>query len=242
MSDPSQAPAVGKPVIIEVAEGFLGLSKPAGLHVFGPDSLAAWLIGQRPDLARVGPADEPAIAHRLDRATSGLMLAATDPNSYDRLRQAFSAGRVDKRYLALVEGPLEEPVRIDLPLGSRYRRSRRVQVDRGRVKLRGVRPAVTEVEPIGLGRGLSLCRVRILTGHRHQIRAHMAHLGHPVAGDSLYGARLDLPGLAGRHFLHAHRIGLDLEDGPRLDWRCGLGADLRAVLAGVGLSDLTGEV
>lgn len=237
MSDPGQAAGGDLPAIIETAKGLLGLSKPAGLNVFGSDSLAVWLIGQRPDLARVGPADQPAIAHRLDRATSGLMLAATDPGSYERLRQLFSAGRVDKWYLALVEGRLEDPVRIDLPLGSRYRRSRRVQVDLGRSGLRGVRPAVTQVDPIGCAQGLSLCRIRILTGLRHQIRAHLAHLGHPLAGDDLYGARIDLPGLTGRHFLHAHRIRLDLDGQAQVDWRCGLGSDLRAVLAGIGLAD-----
>ncbi len=240
MSDPHQTSGDPRPGIIETTAGLLGLDKPAGLNVFGPESLATWLISQRPGLASVGPADEPAIVHRLDRDTSGLVLAATDPGAYHRLRAAFSSGRVDKRYLALVEGRLEGPIRIDLPLGSRYRRSRRVQVDRGRSRLRGVRPAVTEVEPIEVGQDLSLCRIRILTGLRHQIRAHLAHLGHPVAGDGLYGARLDVPGLGGRHFLHAQRIQLDLEGGPRVDWRCPLGPDLQAVLAEIGLSDPIG--
>jgi len=228
-------PAVESPAILHRSEGLLGLAKPAGLDVFGPGSLADWLIALLPGLAEVGPADQPAIVHRLDRNTSGLILAATGQPEYDRLRRAFSDGRVDKHYLARVEGSLRGFERIAIPLGARYRRSRRVHVDLGRSDLRGVRPAVTEVQPLAEAGGYSLCRVRILTGVRHQIRAHLAHLGHPVVGDDLYGATRKPAGLAGRHFLHAAWIHLELAGCPRVDWRCRLGADLRAVLKGIGL-------
>jgi 23S rRNA pseudouridine1911/1915/1917 synthase len=220
------------------------LDKPAGLDVFGPVSVSAWLMEKRPELAKVGPEAEPAIVHRLDRGTSGLLVAATDQNTYDTLRKDFSSGRIYKDYMALVQGRLGDPVVVDAPLGGRRRRSRKVRVALPGHRLRGVRPARSQVEPIVVQESYSLCRVGIRTGMRHQIRAHLAHLGHPIVGDALYGAGPDRCGLEpGRLFLHASRIRLESDpDGAAVEFESPLPADLLTVLVERGLSPPDGAI
>lgn len=234
MNSPRVSP---DPVVVHEERGILGISKPARMDVFGDGSVCSWLLSARPELSRIGPPAEPAIVHRLDRGTSGLLLAASEQVAYDSLRRAFSDDRVDKIYLALVEGALAGPLDIDLELGARYRRSSKVRVASGSVRLRGVRPARTEVEPIGQAGGFTLCRVRIHSGIRHQIRVHLSHLGHPVAGDGLYGASLELADLEDRSFLHAWQVTLDEEiAGCRLRWSCLLPGDLERILSRLGMS------
>jgi 23S rRNA pseudouridine1911/1915/1917 synthase len=194
-------------------QAVLAVAKPAGLHVFPssrgePRSVWSRLKELRPGLDGVGNPANPAIVHRLDRGTSGVLLAAKDDPAYRRLRQAFEGGEVEKVYLALVEGAFDRVLEVDLPLGSRYRRSAKVRVQLPGRSLRGVRPARTRAEPLGSAEGLTLCRVLINTGVRHQIRAHLSHLDHPVAGDREYGARREFPGLVDRFFLHAWRVRL----------------------------------
>jgi 23S rRNA pseudouridine1911/1915/1917 synthase len=203
------------------------------MHVFGPDSVCAWLLGLEPELAEVGPAEAPAIAHRLDRGTSGLLMAGRTRAGYQALRQALSGGRCQKLYLAVVEGRLAGPAEVDAPLGGRHRRSARVQVARPGSRLRGVRPARSQVEPLALGDDVSLCRVEMWTGMRHQIRAHLAHLGHPLLGDRLYGARQALPdGLAG-YLLHAWALGFEE---PAARFQCPPPGRLLGALGALGLA------
>lgn len=194
-------------------DAVLAAAKPAGLHVFPirqGEQQSAWsrLKEIRPGLDKVGDPAAPAFVHRLDRGTSGILLAAKTDRTYRRLREAFEKGAVEKEYLALVEGVLSDPVEVDLPIGSRYRRSRKAQVQLPGRRLRGVRPALTTAEPLAGSDDLTLCRVRILTGVRHQIRVHLSHLGHPVAGDLDYGAGRTVLNLEDRFFLHAWRVRL----------------------------------
>lgn len=201
------------PGILEERDDLLALAKPAGLDVFAAprgrtSSLAGWLVARRPALASVGDAQEPAIAHRIDRGTSGLVLAACSRESHRRLRAALSDGSCAKDYLALVEGAVEESFEIDMPLGARHRRSRKVQPAMAGHALRGVRPARTLVAPLGRAGGKTLCLVRLATGMRHQIRAHLALAGHPIAGDRLYGAGPWTDAADGWFFLHAWRLQL----------------------------------
>jgi 23S rRNA pseudouridine1911/1915/1917 synthase len=230
------------PRILSDDEGLLSLFKPAGWHTFPGRSglsLSAWLVQRHPELAAVGPAAAPALLHRLDRPTSGLMLAARTQEMYRALRQAFSRGEVVKRYLALVEGEPDGPLCCDLPLGERYRRSKKVQVvsDPAARRVRRPLPARTEVEPLASAGGFTLCRVTIHTGVRHQIRAHLAYLGHPVAGDGFYGGRRSLAGLGERIFLHASEAGFNHPANGRPRWlSCPLGEDLAGVLDALGFS------
>jgi len=186
----------------------LALEKPAGWNTFGADSLAAWLLAARPALARVGPAAAPALAHRLDRETSGLLLAAKDAASLRALRAQLSGGACRKTYLAVVEGLLAAPAVVEAPLGGRYRRSARVHVARPGHRLRGVRPARSEIAPLASTAAASLCLVHIGAGMRHQIRAHLAHLGHPLWGDALYGGARGWPDPGPAFLLHALRVAL----------------------------------
>lgn len=231
-----------EPTVQATHKQLIILDKPAGLDVFGPVSVSAWLIEKRPELARVGPEAEPAIVHRLDRGTSGLLVAATDQATYQTLRDAFSSGRIRKEYLALVQGRLGDPILVDVPLGGRHRRSRKVHVARPGHRLRGVRAARSEVEPIEVQESYSLCLVKIRTGMRHQIRAHLAHLGHPIVGDELYGAGPNRCGLnPARWFLHASRIQLESDSVKKaVEFTCPLPADLLAALAEQGFSPREG--
>ena len=219
----------------------LAVAKPAGLHVFPSSrgeqqSLWSRLKEVRPEIGGVGDPSSPAFVHRLDRGTSGVLLAAKADPVYRELRRAFERGEVRKEYLALVEGVLNESAEVDLPLGSRYRRSAKVLVQLPGRRLRGIRPARTFVEPLGVADDLTLCRVSIETGVRHQIRAHLSHLEHPVVGDREYKARRELEGLGERAFLHAWRIRLPhpLSRSP-VEIVCPLPEDLLHILDVLGL-------
>jgi 23S rRNA pseudouridine1911/1915/1917 synthase len=183
------------------------LNKPAGIHVF--PGVWNWLKAKRPNLADVGDKKNPAILHRLDQHTSGLLLAAKDNPSYDKLRAAFKKRRIEKFYLALVEDRLSERRQIDLSLGSRYRRSKKVSIAEADKNLRSIVEAQTIVTPLGGDDRFTFCQVQIITGVRHQIRAHLAHIGHPIVGDKLYGAKQKLESLGDRYFLHAWKLAFE---------------------------------
>jgi 23S rRNA pseudouridine1911/1915/1917 synthase len=227
-------------------DALLAVEKPACLHVFPQShgerqSLWSRLKEIRPGLDGVGDPSAPAFVHRLDRGTSGVLLAAKTDPVYRKLRKAFEAGEIEKAYLALVEGELSEPVEVDLPIGSRYRRSKKVQVQIPGRKLRGVRPALTVVTPLDSTDDLTLCRVKIYTGVRHQIRAHLCYLEHPVAGDSEYGASREIAGLGGRTFLHAWQLRLPHpRSGSRVEIACPLPEDLSHILDELGLDSSAG--
>ncbi len=225
------------PRILNEDSQMLCLAKPAGMHVFGEmGSLSAWLLERKPDLSGVGPSDQPAIAHRLDLQTSGVMLVGKTVESYMRLRQSFSTGEMRKDYLALVCGHLDKSTEVKAALGGRYRRSQRVWVDDGSKKLRGLQAAHTHVEPLIkgslAGQPVSLLRTRMNSGARHQIRAHLAHLGFPIVGDMRYGAKQGLGDTQDRFFLHAWIVvgPHPAEAGEERSWICPLPEALRLVL------------
>jgi len=227
--------------ILHEDDEILAVAKPAGLHVFPSSrgerqSLWSQLKEARPGLDRVGDRSAPAFVHRLDRGTSGVLLAAKTDPVYQKLREAFDRSEVEKEYLALVEGFLPEPVEVDIPIGSRYRRSAKVQVQLPGRKLRGIRPARTVVEPQDTQDDLTLCRIRIYTGVRHQIRVHLSHLGHPVVGDRDYKASREVRGLGERIFLHAWRVRFPhpLSSSPQ-EIECPLPGELSHVLDELGL-------
>jgi 23S rRNA pseudouridine1911/1915/1917 synthase len=170
---------------------------PGAGHARG--TLVNGLLARFPDIAAVGDPMRPGIVHRLDRDTSGLLVAARSARAYDALVTALAAHEIERRYLALVWGRLASPRGlIDAPIGrSESRRTRMAVREAGK-------PARTEYEvravyddPV-----CSLLACRLETGRTHQIRVHLAAIGHPVAGDGTYGgARDQLP--LDRPFLHA---------------------------------------
>lgn len=200
----------------------LVVDKPAGVpsvdHARGePSELVAWLRERFPEVCELGEGPRPAgQVHRLDTATSGVLLVARTTRAYAALRAAFSEpGAVEKDYEALLWGALPRALTLDWEIGMRGRRSPRVKVITapGKAKgLRGIRPALTRITPIVRSAAVTRARICIETGVRHQIRAHAEAAGYPVVGDPLYGdlegdGPRDLPeGCEERLYLHARLL------------------------------------
>jgi 23S rRNA pseudouridine1911/1915/1917 synthase len=184
------------------------IDKPAGVpsHPLRPDELgtaASFVVARWPETCFVGyRAREPGIVHRLDTGTSGVLVVARETASFEALRAALEADRIDKHYLAFVDphAELREGQTIDAPLANDPRDPRRVVVGD---LFDDARPARTELTAvITHARSLEV-EVRAPHAFRHQVRAHLAHVGAPLLGDTLYGGPF-VPGLA-RHALHASR-------------------------------------
>jgi 23S rRNA pseudouridine1911/1915/1917 synthase len=185
------------------------IDKPAGLAVHPgaggeQDTLVHALLGHDPDIAGVGDTTRPGLVHRLDKDTSGLIVVARTPAAHAALARQWHERRVTKGYKALVVGtPRQEEGLIDLPIGRDPRNRKRM------APATDGRPARTSYRLTRSYRGFSLLDVRIETGRTHQIRVHLAAMGHPVAGDDLYGGKRAPPGLT-RQFLHAYLLGFHL--------------------------------
>ena len=172
-----------------------------------------------------GEAERAGIVHRLDRDTSGLLVVARTEEAHRRLQQAIAERRVEREYLALVEGrPPARTGTIEAPIGRDPRVRTRMTV--GGAGAREARTHFTLERPL---KGFSLLRVALDTGRTHQIRVHLSSIGFPVAGDPDYGRSGQL-GLA-RQFLHATRLAFDHPfDGHRVELESPLPQDLKAAL------------
>ena len=183
---PNKLAAVLKNSVVLRTDDFLILNKPAGVPVHGGSGLAFGAIdGVRQAL------DCPSLelVHRLDRATSGALLIATDRKRCRLLQQQFRERLVGKRYIAMVKGSWPQDLtRVDAPLSanSEHAGERRVMVDRT-----GGKPAVTRMEVAERFADVSLLHVELETGRTHQIRVHVASQGHPIVGDERYGNNRD---------------------------------------------------
>lgn len=189
----------------------LALEKPAGVPSLAlaadeTDTVANFLLARYPETATVGRGPlESGIVHRLDTDTSGILLVARTPEAWDDLRQQFKQRRVEKEYVAVVEGNVSQAAGIDAPMAAHPRDSRRMRLVPPGTE--GALRASTRYRPLQSGRERSVLAVRIKTGARHQIRAHLAEIGHPIVGDRLYGNPRQ-PDL-GRHLLHACYLAFD---------------------------------
>lgn len=208
----------------------LALDKPAGqpthpLRFTETNTLANALIARFPALADIGENRLfPALLHRLDTQTSGLVLAAKTPAAYANLRAQFRRFTVQKHYTALVHGRVEKPGVLETPLTHQTRTPCKMAVVRNpdKVSQNDCFAAKTSWVPLETGREFSLLDVTIYTGVTHQIRCHLAAAGFPIAGDTLYGSPLAAP----RHWLHAARlICTHPVTGRSLDLACPLPAD-----------------
>jgi 23S rRNA pseudouridine1911/1915/1917 synthase len=154
---------------------------PAPGHARG--TLVNALLARCPDLVNVGGETRPGLVHRLDKETSGLMVVAKNDRAHARLAAAWLVHDIERRYLALAKGCLGEALRIDVAIG----RDRR---DRKRISPRTDHPraACTALQPVRwFGAEATLVAARLETGRTHQVRVHLAQIGHPVLGDALYG-------------------------------------------------------
>lgn len=202
------APEAGELTIIHEDRDFIVCNKPAGLTVHPCPScpshtLVQRLLGRFPQLGRL-EGERPGIVHRLDKDTSGLMVAALTEPARLALTDAFSRREVRKEYLALVDGLAPEVGECREPLGRHPTFKTRMAVV---PESRGGKPAHTRWRrlwhaPDG---SASLLAVRIFTGRTHQIRVHLAHAGHPLLGDALY-APAPVRARAPRQMLHAWRL------------------------------------
>lgn len=175
--------------IIHSDDDVIVVNKPAGLIVHRapgyPDgTLCDILLEDFPDMAGVGSEERPGVVHRLDRDTSGVMVFARTQRAYLALRREFEAhGRVGKTYLAVLHGaPKPQSGTVDTLIGRKPFDPKRMTVTEHDGKR-----AVTHWTVLSKHGGLALVEFRIETGRTHQIRVHAAHLGHPIAGDNLYG-------------------------------------------------------
>jgi 23S rRNA pseudouridine1911/1915/1917 synthase len=182
-------------VVIDKSAGMV-VHPGAGLH---RGTIVNALLHRFHALSSLGGEFRPGIVHRLDRFTSGVLLVAKTDEAHRDLAGQFARREVEKIYLALVEGRLEGLGRIRKPIARDPKNRARMTA-----RLEFGRPALTDWEAIRHFSGFTLLRIRLGTGRTHQIRAHMASLGHPVAGDRLYGAKASP---WNRYFLHAQRLG-----------------------------------
>jgi len=187
----------------------VAIDKPAGMVVHAgagvhSGTLVNALLHRFEALSGVGGSLRPGIVHRLDRYTSGALLVAKNDTAHQRLAAQFSGRQVEKTYLALVHGSVrQETGRIEKPIARDPVRRTRMTA-----RLAEGRAAWSEYRVLRSFEGFTLLEVRIGTGRTHQIRVHLSSIGHPVAGDTLYGAPAAVAGQPplGRYFLHAHRI------------------------------------
>src|SRR3954469_19347734 len=214
------------------------IDKPAGMvvhpaagHTSG--TVVNALLHHVDDLSGIGGELRPGIVHRLDRGTAGVMIAAKHDAAHRELTRQFHDREVEKEYIALVWGLVQQGRRIDAPIG-------RDPGDRQKMSTRArrARSAVTRVAKSEHLKGVSLLRVAIATGRTHQIRVHLSAIGHPIVGDATYGGvhrrvandlravqRLERP------FLHAARLSfMHPTGGRKMEFDSPLPPDLQAVI------------
>jgi len=175
--------------IIYEDDSLIVLNKPPGIvvhpspgHTSG--TLVHGLLYHARGLSGIGGVIRPGIVHRLDKDTSGIMVVAKNDNAHDFLARQFKSGSIDKEYIALVHGIIKSSEgKIDLPIARNpfKRKEMSVRLEQGRKALTLWR----KIEEFTCG--FSLLSIKLKTGRTHQIRVHLSHIGHPVAGDRVYG-------------------------------------------------------
>jgi len=206
----------------------LVVDKPGGLTVHPAPghprgTLVNALLALCPDLQGIAGTLRPGIVHRLDKDTSGLLAVAKNDLAQQSLAQQLKGREVHKTYLALVQGVPRPPEgAIEAPIGRHPRNRKKMAV------VAGGRPAETRYRTRRVLDGYTLLEVEPVTGRTHQIRVHLAAIGHPVVGDATYGRRSTF---VGRQFLHAHRLAFRLPtSGRAVEFESPLPPDLREAL------------
>lgn len=231
--------------IIYEDNNLLVIEKPAGILTHPTfydkeNTIANWLVGYYPPISAVGDNIlRPGLAHRLDKDTSGLLAIAKNQATFLWLKKQFASRLVEKKYLALVIGiPNAREGVIDYPittwLGKTVKRKVIKEDDHifGRVGKHSTEALTIWRVKEKIGDSYALLEVEPKTGRTHQIRAHLAAIGHPIVGDALYGgkkANLELQEVK-RQFLHAYYLRFSLPEGEAMAFEIDLPADLEKVL------------
>ncbi|MEK7124380.1 MAG: RluA family pseudouridine synthase [Patescibacteria group bacterium] len=228
--------------IIYEDNDMLAVDKPAGIVVFPeiigvsdtpPLTLIEVLLQKYPELKNAGEAPRYGIVHRLDKDTSGILLVAKTTETLKFLQKQFINREVEKKYIALATGLFKEDFgKIETLIGRSPADSRKQKCyELGGLASQRLREAITEYKVLERLTEYTLLEVSIKTGRKHQIRCHLAHIHHPIAGDKLYGFK-DSPMPEGlkRQFLHASYLKIQLPNGKTEEFRSELPEDLKKVL------------
>ncbi len=217
--------------ILYADEDVIVLDKPSGMVVHPgagnrEGTLASALLARFPEIDGVGPEERPGIVHRLDKGTSGVMVAARSSRAYASLVGQFRRHDVRKTYVGLVYGRVAEAEgHIDWPIGRHATKRKRISIHS-----KDPRDAETFFRVIEALPEATLLEIRPVTGRTHQIRVHLAAAGHPIVGDGVYG-RKKASKKYPRLFLHARSISfLHPATGERLEFAAPLPAELGSVL------------
>ena len=233
---PADEEIVPEPIPLEIVyedADIVVVNKPAGMvvhpapgHAHG--TLVNALLYHAPDMVMAGTL-RPGIVHRLDKDTSGLIVIAKTDRARLMLLEQWQQRSVEKTYLALVRGNVDpDEATIDVPIGRDPRDRQRMAA------LASGRPAITHIHVLQRYRGATLLEAQPETGRTHQIRVHLAFIGHPIVGDAVYNPHTGPTGgrqaLVPRQFLHAARLSFTLPDGHRITFESALPDDLGEAL------------
>ncbi len=235
---PAPTELVGEDIPLDIVfenNDLVVVNKPAGMVVHpaaghASGTLVNAMLGYDPDIEGIGGEERPGVVHRLDKQTSGLILLAKNERAHRWLQDQFRLRKVEKTYLALVDGKPPTPSgRVEAHIGrdpSHRKRMAIVPESRGR-------EAISEYKTVESFRNHTLLEFHPLTGRTHQIRLHCAFLGCPIVGDEIYGRKKSTVAID-RHFLHAYRLKILLpgEQEPRI-FEAPLPAELESVLVGL---------
>lgn len=215
-------PEIDLPVIYE-DDDCVVIDKPVGLlthskGAFNPEAtVSTWLRGRM----KAPKGERAGIVHRLDRATSGVMICAKTPAALGWLQKQFSLRKVKKTYVAVAEGVLkDEEAVIDMPIERNPKKPQTFRVGSNG------KPAVTAYKVLKTDGKLSLVELKPTTGRTHQLRVHLEHLGHPIVGDEFYGGQP-----AKRLFLHAASLEITLPNKQRKTFEVPVPSEFEGLLA-----------
>jgi len=231
-------------------EHLLVVDKPAGLVVHPAAGnrdgtlVNALLHHCGGSLSGIGGVARPGIVHRIDKDTSGLLVVAKTDVTHEGLARQFAAHSIDRRYLAIVSGvPKTADGTVDAPLARSAANRKKIAIVAGR---RGKR-AVTHWRRVSVLRDAALVECRLETGRTHQVRVHMASIGHPLVGDPVYGRAGKTHGKLlkdlqfHRQALHAAELGfIHPVTERRLSFASAMPADMQQLFKALGVSGLTG--
>ena len=222
--------------IIYEDNDILVVDKPANIVVFPEgktteNTLIDALVEKFPELKDAGEPPRYGIVHRLDKDTSGVLLVAKNAEALIFLQKQFKNREVEKKYVCLVEGVMENDSGVIETLIARAKGDPRKQRAYSPINApKSAREAITEYKVLERFKDYTLLEVEIKTGRRHQIRCHFSYLKHPIAGDKLYGFKNSkIPDGLTRQFLHAQKLKIQLPNGKIQEFISELPEDLEKV-------------